>query len=325
MLKAKRTINIIIVFILILVAVAIVFLLNKSEVDDKNKLKVTVYYLDSLQNRLVPEEHLIENGTTEERVVKLISLFTSNPKNTNLVKTIPNDVDFIKNVRLVANKNRLEFDFSSGYYDMSIQDEIFFRSALVWTVTSLEDIDEVQIYVDEQGIVSSNNRYIGILSRENVVLSPTISPDKIDFQEVKLYFADLKNMGLEVEERTIQVRRITPVNRDQELAKYLVEELVLGPSTEGLSATIPSETKINEVVLDRNICYVNLSKEFISKHVDDEFIQKLTIYSIVNTLTSLDSVSKVQFLIESEKIENFKGGYDLSNPIDPLESLVIVN
>ena len=53
------------------------------------------------------------------------------------------------------------------------------------------------------------------------------------------------------------------------------------------------------------VCFVNLSKEFITKHPGGTSAEIMTVYSIVNSLTELINVNKVQFLIDGEIKELF--------------------
>ena len=48
--------------------------------------------------------------------------------------------------------------------------------------------------------------------------------------------------------------------------------------------------------------------------------EKMTIYSIVNSLTELKEIDKVQFLIEGEKVKEFKGNFRFNNAFqEPLQ------
>ena len=314
--RPKRAAKIIVVFILLLmIAVATTVLLDGKNIDDDSRIRVSVYYLDMLQNKLVSEEHLIDNGDPRAVLEETLIMFASDSKNASYVNTSSEHTKFLVPPKIINGK-RLEFDFTEDYHNMSAVEEMFFRGALVWTVTSLEFIKEVQIYVNGKSLISATGTPVGILTRDNFIVSPVISPEKIELKEVTLYFADKGRTGLKAEKRTIQVGA-------QELPRYVIEELILGPESAGLSSAIPTETRVRDVKIDQNICYVSLNGDFISRHVDDENAQRLTIYSIVNSLTELDNINKVQFLVEVGKIEGFRGGYDLTRPIDRMESLII--
>ena len=50
--------------------------------------------------------------------------------------------------------------------------------------------------------------------------------------------------------------------------------------------------------------------------------KQTTVYSIVDSLTELDSVNKVQFLIEGEKINSKKDGIDFSKLFSRNEAMI---
>ena len=85
----------------------------------------------------------------------------------------------------------------------------------------------------------------------------------------------------------------------------LMELLIEGPQNEGLSKTIPDGTKVNKAEMKGDILYLDLSKEFIENHSGGEDKESTTIYSIVNTMTSLTEVDSVKILINGEENKAF--------------------
>ena len=157
------------------------------------------------------------------------------------------------------------------------------------------------------------------MDRDNVVLDPMISPDKINTQTVTLYFLDSGGMGLCEEKRTIEVKQSLT------LENQIVEQIIRGPESDSLLPTVSMETKIGNIKTEEGICYVDLSSEFISKQTGGQNTDEMTIYSIVNSLTELENVKKVQFLIEGEKVNDLNGRVDLSKPFERDESKIIKN
>ena len=52
-------------------------------------------------------------------------------------------------------------------------------------------------------------------------------------------------------------------NSNISLEKLIVEQLIAGPPFEGAYPTIPSETKLLNISIKDNICYVNLDEGFL--------------------------------------------------------------
>lgn len=124
---------------------------------------------------------------------------------------------------------------------------------------------------------------------------------------VVLYFADKNGDYLKAENRTLQM---VPG-----LAKATVNELIKGPKGEGLSATMPKGTKINEIDIRNGLCRIDLSKEFRDNHWGGSSGEILTVYSLVDTLTQFDTVEKVEILIDGQSVETLKGHMDLTAPV----------
>jgi len=75
--------------------------------------------------------------------------------------------------------------------------------------------------------------------------------------------------------------------------------LIHGPEKEGYTATLSDEIKINNISVNDGICYVDLSDEFYD--TSNPLKNDIIVYSVVNSLVELPTVSKVQFLKNGEK------------------------
>ncbi len=132
---------------------------------------------------------------------------------------------------------------------------------------------------------------------------------------VTLYFGDKDAMYLVPETRTVD-------KKDRSLEAAVIEELLKGPQKEGSVPTIPEGTRVLSVTVVDDVAYVDFSKEFQTEHPGGSAGEIMTIYSVVNTLTGLPGVEKVQFLLEGEKHESILGHMDTTVPIEPDFNLV---
>jgi len=98
----------------------------------------------------------------------------------------------------------------------------------------------------------------------------------------------------------------------------VVEELVHG-SKIGLGPTLAPDTKVLDVfVTARGIAYVDLSQEVVAGHPGGSEAERMTIYSVVNTLsTSFPAVKRVQILVEDKPAQTLAGHIDLTRPLPP--------
>lgn len=83
----------------------------------------------------------------------------------------------------------------------------------------------------------------------------------------------------------------------------------------------PANAKLLSVETKDSVCFVNFSKEFLNKRADGESEEIITVYAIVNSLTELDDITKVQFLIEGQKVENY-GDMIFSQPFERNENII---
>ena len=130
---------------------------------------------------------------------------------------------------------------------------------------------------------------------------------------VKLFFPAGDRPGLVIEDRTVSFSN----DLSQQL-KVVVEELARG-SQIGLGPSLPAGTRVLEVfVTARGVAYVDLSKEAATPAglgSDDELI---TVYSVVNSLTSnFPAVKRVQIVIEDRQVPTLAGHVTSRGPWPP--------
>lgn len=68
---------------------------------------------------------------------------------------------------------------------------------------------------------------------------------------------------------------------------------------------LPEGTEINQVLFMNGSATVDFSKEFVDEN--SSISPAIIIYSIVDSLTSLPNIDKVQILVDGEKVENYRG------------------
>ena len=130
-----------------------------------------------------------------------------------------------------------------------------------------------------------------------------LSDDEIRKTIISLYFKNIETNTLIAEAKCIDVKELY-----KEPYTYLINMLITGPENEKLESAIPEGTKVNSCTLKGNTLYVDLSKEFIDNAPSGVEEESMVIYSIVNTLTELNEVTGIKFLINGEENLQFKDG-----------------
>ena len=127
-----------------------------------------------------------------------------------------------------------------------------------------------------------------------------ISDSELRKTLVTLYFLD--NEGkVKSESRLIDSKELL---RNPYLT--LVNMLIEGPKDSNLKISIPRDTKVIDAKLNKKCVTINLSREFIDNAGGDVFLKSNMIYTIVNTLTELNEVQTVKFLIDGEEVKGFE-------------------
>ena len=116
---------------------------------------------------------------------------------------------------------------------------------------------------------------------------------------ITLYFRNEEQLVQET--RTIDVKELI-----NDPYSVLINMLIKGPKSEELKKTIPEETKLNKVERIGEKLVIDFSEEFIKNYEGNEKDQKLTIESIVKTLTELTEVNSIKININGEENKGFK-------------------
>jgi len=267
-----------------------------------------VYYVNPDTLELVSEKENVDGTSADIMLNNAVKAMKNKPNDEQLKSAIPDSVTVLS---ISCNNQVAHIDFSSGYYSLNKPDEMCLRGAVVWTLTGLYFVKKVDISVEGAPLLKTSGEVYGDADRENTLISPSIVSNPVtSVKIVYLYFPNSDATDLSKEERKIEV------NKNQPLEKYVMEELIKGPQDKSNIAAIPNDTKIRSINTSDGICYVDLSSEFVTKRNGTEAEDKAMIYSIVDSLTKLGNIDKVQFLIEGEKQNDYRGHIDFGKPFE---------
>lgn len=292
--KIKNILLISLCFIILTLSACSKKPVNTDEVDFLDQKTASVYYLNSEENNLVKKDVDIKYIEKGKLFNYLMDKVIESPNEEGLKSAIRNGTKCL----WVKNENNLvSVNLSKEFYNENNISDILSVGAIVKTICSVDGIDSVNIFVENIPITNSEGEEMGILRDTDFVFDA----DSLESDEeyITLYFSDENGENL-----TSEVRKIT-VPKGEVMEKLVVNELLDGPKNSKNLQVIPSGTKIISVETKEGVCFVNLSKEFITKHPGGTTAEIMTVYSIVNSLTELANVNKVQFLIDGEIKELF--------------------
>jgi len=146
----------------------------------------------------------------------------------------------------------------------------------------------------------------------SVIIGEAEASQLTDKTPIKLYFANEDNTKLKLEIRYIDSSEAKKSTSN--LASIVVKELIKGPSNEKThKRTIPAEATLRTPVsIENKVATVDMSKEFKTKHPGGKDAERMTIYSIVNSLTEIEGIEKVKFKIAGKEQKEYMGNFQFN-------------
>lgn len=128
----------------------------------------------------------------------------------------------------------------------------------------------------------------------------------------QLYFVDSSMQRLIASDLELDTK-----NPDK-AAKKVINELIKGrDNNPKIMRLIPDIKDGLSVKVKNETAFVNMSREFVEAHSGSRQHELLTIYSIVNSLTSIDGILTVKFTIDNKEEKDFKGFCDMRETFIP--------
>lgn len=281
---------------------AILLLLSGCGAKEEKKAEYQIYYLNAEKTKLSAKAYSNKKEEdTKEQVKEFLKSLSTDPEDTDYRKPIPNDVEIVKSQ---IEKDQLSIWFDSDYYNMDAASEILCRAAIVKTLTQIEDISCVSFYVGDAPLVDEKNNIVGLMTGESFVENPGEQINAIQTAEITLYFSNEKGDGLVMEKQKVHY------NSNISMEKLIIENLLDGPKEEKGKSAIPSGTNLLSVTTVDGVCYVNFDSGFLNQNY--EIQEPIVIYSIVDSLSELSTVSRVQISVNGST----KGAYRDSCRLD---------
>ena len=262
-----------------------------EEIKQTDGRKVQVYYLSNSETKVEVHEFDRPTGATEEQINLLMSYLSAIPEKPAYKSP------------LAMGFSVLNIDYSEGsfvlnvdekYMDLSPTTEVLVRAAIVRTLVQADGVKRVQIQVNGSPLVDAAGDPVGWMTADQFIHNDGSEINSYDQIRVKLYFAN------EAGDKLIAAYREKFYSTNTPLERFVVDEILAGPSGKiaGLYPTVNPDVKILSVMTKDGICYLNFDSNFL------EAVGNVTleaeIYSLVNTLTELQSVNRVQILVNGE-------------------------
>ncbi|MCR4694800.1 MAG: GerMN domain-containing protein [Pseudobutyrivibrio sp.] len=296
----------------------LVFALGLSMVacgHNQESSKYKIYYLNTEKTGIIPIEYEYKNADASAMVEEAIEEMHNSTDNVEYIPSIPSGVQVKE---YVFDENNLSIYLEGDYAAMDMYTEILVRAAIVKTLTMIDGVSSVTFYLNGEPLKNSNDDIVGAMTANMFVDDFGQETDSLFSTTLTLYFASADGASVVAEKRQVYY------SRSQSPEKLIMDELMDGPVSEDLLKTIPDSTKINSIsVSDDGVCIVNFDSSFETAVLN--VTENATIYSIVNSLTELDTINQVQILVNGEMPHLSNLDVDLSEPLARNETIINQN
>ena len=280
--------------------IAIVFSVNKDR--PTQKADVDLYFINESGNSIASETRTLRYKDENDLIRTALETLRQGPSSSKLNRIMPKDTQ-ISNVELLGG-GFLTVTFSDRFLSDDSSRNVLNVYAVVKTLCTTAGVSSVQVLVDGQPVRDRDNKPLGCISASDIMARLQGCPES--------FYPVMTNNGLirtaAAEQRTIKITDQQPVEQ------YLINELINGTESKELKSILSKKTVLVSADVDENICYLNFKANFLDDNSGTAEHEKLVIYSIVNSLTELNTISKVQFYMDGKRVDKF-GSVSIKNHI----------
>ncbi|MDD5797408.1 MAG: GerMN domain-containing protein [Clostridiaceae bacterium] len=270
-----------------------------------------IWYINQDETCLKYENKELQSKNEEGLLREMMEVMRETPTDDELKPVIPEDVELLD---FDFEHNQLYLDFSPEYKKMPKVYEVLCRAAIVRTLGQIDGVEYVDFQVNGEPLTDLEGKEIGLMNEDQFIENAGEEINAYKTADLTLYFAN------EAGDKLVGQRVAMEYNSNISLEKLIVEQLIAGPPFEGAYPTIPSETKLLNISIKDNICYVNLDEGFLGTGYN--VIESIPVYSIVNSLIENTDAQKVQISINGETNRMFRESINFDTIFEKNEGLI---
>ena len=270
-----------------------------------------IWYINQDETCLKYENKELQSKNEEGLLREMMEVMRETPTDDELKPVIPEDVTLLD---FDFEHNQLYLDFSPEYKKMPKVYEVLCRAAIVRTLGQIDGVEYVDFQVNGEPLTDLEGKEIGLMNEDQFIENAGEEINAYKTADLTLYFSNKAG------DKLVEQRVAMEYNSNISLEKLIVEQLIAGPPFEGAYPTIPSETKLLNISIKDNICYVNLDEGFLGTGYN--VIESIPVYSIVNSLIENTDAQKVQISINGETNRMFRESINFDTIFEKNEGLI---
>ncbi len=268
---------------------------------------ITLYYIDEENMTFCEASYHCTDPTATMQSVEEITkqLFTRTDWNQKYTLPLPDFMSY-KSYEM-AEEHTVVLYMDISYQDDTKGLEVLCKAAIVKSICQLEYVEKVTFELNNLAITDAEGIVTETYTSEDFVVSSS-DGSYVQNGEIEIYFANADGTALK------EYRKVVQITNNVSLEQVVIDALLTGPARDGYTATIPEGTVLNKISVKDGTAYVNFNENFNGSASDIR--SDLTLYSVVNSLCNLPTISRVQILINGEKQEMYRETIDISNTLE---------
>lgn len=260
----------------------------KKEITEKAGA-IDIYYLNNDITSVVPYEEVLKEDSADAKLKEVMDLIQEDPVSIDCKRAFTDDIQIVD---FYLENRQLVITFNEAYQEMDATREILCRAAIVKTVTQLDSVDYVIFYVGDAPLTDYKGNPVGVMTDETFIENAEDQINSVQAATLTLYFANKNGDRLVEEIQNVHYSSNMPIE------KVVIEQLVAGPTVENGHQAICPDTKLLSVASKDGVCYVDFDEKFLEGV--DGVTEEAAVYSIVNSLSEVANINKVQISVNGE-------------------------
>lgn len=232
----------------------------------------------------------------------IVERLLEGPQNQRIKTVIPKGTALLG---ITLDGGHAYVDLSNAYSTLSGIQLTMADYCLTLSLTQISGISMVSVTVRGRELAYRDRQNF---KAQDVLL--TAADDLVGTVDVTLWFLDGDTGALSPEQRTLRLYE------GDTQAEVLLNALMAGPQSKGLTPALPAEFSFLSVWTEEDICYVNLPGALCDAAYGTA--SRRAIRALVDSLCSLETVDGVQIRVDGESRERY-GDVDISGILQPNE------
>lgn len=274
-----------------------------ERVYDNPDKKVNIYLLNDTKDKLVVTEVQLEEDETAKQASEVITYLEAGYPSQGLAPVL--GAENMVN-KVVLDGDHAQIHVGDAFVNLNEVELLICRSSIVKSMTSIQGIEGVEFYVEGLPMKDRDGKVYGTFAENDIITNGEERTQQSEAFESTYYYPD--DMG----EKLLPYVATIEVTATEGVEENVLRQLIYELPPEGMATAIPEGSEIKHIYVNNGICYIDMNEAFRSNHYGGSTGEMMTVYSIVNTMTSLPYIRRVQFLIEGEKTSEYKGHLDFS-------------